>query len=179
MDLFEKVQLKDQKLRSAMTTTKPEFKQQYLAPLRCLDPSDQCFLLTRCKNKHLSLTEMKKEADVLKKLAVLKKTFVKLTNSKNWEEASSQFPLFACESQLKKFIAIDVSKEIPQPFVCFCKRAKSSTQANSEDQAMVKYGEVVAYTIKGTASELSGHTITCSYSNFHGADLIFLFIKQV
>jgi len=38
MDLFEKVELKDQILISAETTTKPEFKQKCLAPLCCLDP---------------------------------------------------------------------------------------------------------------------------------------------
>jgi len=182
MDLFEKVELKDQKLISAQTTTKPEFKQNYLAPLRCLDPQDQCFLLTRCKNKDLSLAEMKKEASVLKKMAVLKKAFVKLTNSKNWEDASSQFPLFACESQLKKFTAIDFSKELPQSFVSFCKRVKSSMQtgvAIDDNQAMVKYGEAAAYAIKGTISELSSHSITCSYSGFHGADLILLSLTQV
>jgi len=138
MDLFEKVELKDQRLLSAETTTKPEFKQNYLAPLRCLDPIDQCFLLTRCKNKHLSLAEVKTKANVLKKMADLKKTFVKLTTSKNWEDTSSKYPLFACESQLKKYIAIDVSKELPQSFVNFCNRAKSSIQtggATDDNQA--------------------------------------------
>jgi len=174
MDLFEKVELKGQKLISAQTTTKPEFKQNYLAPLRCLDSQDYCFLLTRCKNKDLSLVEMKKEASVLKKM---EKTFVKLTNSKNREDASSQFPLFAWESQLKKFTAIDFSKELPQSFVSFCKRVSMQTGVAIDDnQAMVKYSEAVAYAIKGTISEISGHSITCG---FHGADLILLLFTQV
>ena len=50
MDLFEKAKLKDQKLRSSMATTKPDFKQQYLTPIRSLESNDQCFLLERCKN---------------------------------------------------------------------------------------------------------------------------------
>lgn len=49
---------------------------------------------------------MKKEATALKQLAMLKKNFIKLTNAVDWEDAVSQFPLFACEVELKKFIAL-------------------------------------------------------------------------
>lgn len=45
--------------------TKPEFKQQSLTPLRRLSLNDQCNFLLRCKNKEISLAEMKQEADVL------------------------------------------------------------------------------------------------------------------
>ena len=41
MDLFENAKLKGQKLNLATLTTKPEFKQQYLAPIRSLDEADQ------------------------------------------------------------------------------------------------------------------------------------------
>ena len=184
MNLFEKAKLKDQKLRSAMATTKPDFKQQYLAPIRCLNSEDQCFLLLRCKNGHLSLKEIKKEADVLKKMYVLKKGFIKLTNCKNWEDALSQFPQFACETQLRKFISFDMSKDFPQPFIDFCKRAKSSEQrARSDDEqeigCAVKSDGVVAFAITAKLSEINGHTISSTYSKFSGADLIFLSIKQV
>ena len=45
-----------------MATAKLDFKQQYLAPIHCLNYEDQCFLLKRCKNGHISLKEMKNEA---------------------------------------------------------------------------------------------------------------------
>ena len=41
MDLFENAKLKGQKLNLATLTTKPEFKQQYLAPIRSMDEADQ------------------------------------------------------------------------------------------------------------------------------------------
>lgn len=109
MDLFEKAKLKDQNLKSTTANTKPEFKQQYLTPIRCLDSTDQCSLLERCINGQLSLKEMKNEAETLKKLHLLKKTFVKLTNTRNWEDATCQFPQCACESHIKRFIALDMS----------------------------------------------------------------------
>ena len=62
------------------TVKKPKFKQRFLVPIRCLEPSDQIFLYTRCKNKEISLNKLKKEAIALKQLASLKKNFVKLTN---------------------------------------------------------------------------------------------------
>ena len=44
---------------------------------------------------------LKKEAITLKQLALLKKTFVKLTNVADWNNAATQFPLFADEVELK------------------------------------------------------------------------------
>ena len=85
MDDFERVKLKDQKRKMSSTVAKPEFKQHFLAPIRCLEPSDQVFLLTRCKNKEISLNELKREAIALKQLAILKKNFVKLTNLAEWK----------------------------------------------------------------------------------------------
>ena len=67
MDLFEKAKLKDQKLRSSSTNAKPDFKQQYLTPIRCLELNDQCSLLDRCRNGSLSLKEIKNEAENFKK----------------------------------------------------------------------------------------------------------------
>ena len=54
MDRFEKTKLKDQKLRSAMATAKPDCKQQYLAPIRCLNYEDQCdHILENLPFKHM------------------------------------------------------------------------------------------------------------------------------
>ena len=144
------------------------------------------FLLTRCKNKEISLTELTKEAIALKQLATLKRNFVKLTNVTEWNDAVSQFPLFACESELKKFVALDFTKGTPQAFVDFCKRAKASkdmVNSNSGDcsvdQTFVQHGLVVGYAIKEKPSELSGSVISIIYPGFEGADLIVLSIKLV
>ena len=185
MDLFEKAKLKDQKLRSAAANTKPDFKQQYLAPIRCLESSDQCMLLEKCVSGHLSLKEMKSEAENLKRMYVLKKSFIKLTNTRSWEDATSKFPQCACESQLKRFLTLDMGKEIPKPFLDFCKRAKSLElcDANANDEQtlgpVVKLGDVIAFAIHAKVSELTGQAITSAYAKFSGADLILLSIKQV
>ena len=143
MDLFENYKLKDQKMKIGLkTTTKPEIKQQYLAPIRRLDVNDQLNLLMRCKNKEISLSEMKKESDLLKKLDVLRKAFVKLTNSKDWKDAQTRFHPFASDCELKKFTKLDVSKEIPPSFVNLCRKAKGSRengQTSFEDHVF-KYG---------------------------------------
>ena len=128
---------------------------------------------------------MKIEADSFKKMYALKKGFVKPTNSKNWEDAVSQFPRFACETELKKFTSFDVSKGHPQPFVDFCKRAKSYGQSSRNDNeqgeigCVVKNDDAAAFAITGQVSELNGHIIASTFSKFSGADLIFLSINQV
>lgn len=59
MEMYEAGRLKDQKARCGVKVTKPEFKQQHLAPIRCLNLTDQCDLLLKCKAKEISLVEMK------------------------------------------------------------------------------------------------------------------------
>ena len=186
MDLFEKAKLKDQKLRSSATNAKPDFKQQYLAPIRCLELNDQCSLLERCRNGCLSLKEMKNAAENFKKMYALKKAFVKLTNAKNWEDAIANHPRYASESQLKKFSTLDISKGIPQPFMDFCKHAKSnaSQSADSEGEmasvgCMLNLGDVVAFAIHAKFAKLTGHTLSSVYKKCIGADLILLLIKEV
>ena len=91
---------------------------------------------------------------MLKQLTALWKNFVKLTNSTNWEDSVAQLPLFACKSELKKLIALDLSKEIPKSFLVFCKRAKSTKDARalngSLDPTYVHMGELLAMLLKKT-----------------------------
>lgn len=181
MDLYEKFKLKDQKPPCGLKISKPEFKQQYLAPLRRLSLNDQCSLLLQCKNKEISLNELKKEADMLKKLVALKNTFCKLTNAKSWEDAQAQFQSFASERELQKFISLDFSKEVPPSFVNFCRRAKSAVENEQLDieHHVVKYQGLIACILQQKLDELSGHAITSAYSKFHGADMIFLAVTEV
>ena len=181
MDLFEAGKLKDQKVQYGLKTAKPEFKQYSLDLLRRLSLNDQCNLLLRCKNKEISLAEMKQEANVLKRLETLKKTFVKLTNAKSWEDAETQFQPFASVNELKKFASIDMTKQIPPSFANFCRKAKTSKQNQSfhiEDQ-ITKYQELIACTLQGKLCELSGHVIMSAYPDFNGADMIVVFIPEV
>ena len=180
MDLYEKFKLKDQKAPCGLKIAKPEFKQQYLTPLRRLSLNDQCNLLLRCKNKDISLNELKKEADMLKKLEALKKTFCKLTNAKSWEDAQARFQSIASENELQKFLSLDFSKEVPPSFVNFCRRAKSAgANEHSDVDHIVKYQGLVACILQQKLDELSGHAITSAYSDFHGADMIFLTVTEV
>ena len=130
--------------------------------------SHQCFLLERCKNGHISLKEMKSEASSLKKMYSPKNGFVKLTNSRNLEDAVSKSPRYACEAELRKFIAFDIVKEFPQPFVNFCKRAKCYEQISSgngeqeEIAHVVKNGDAAAFAICARVDELNGQIIASS-----------------
>ena len=81
---FEKGKLIGQKKISS-AVAKPELKQYYLAPIRSLEPQEQSFLLLKCKNGHISLSELKKEANVLTQLMALQKNFEKPTNSATWK----------------------------------------------------------------------------------------------
>ena len=73
---------------------------------------------------------------MLNKLTALKKNFEKLTSSATWEDAATQFPLFACEAEMRKFIALDFSKGIPKSFLDFCKQAKSTKDAGALDSSV-------------------------------------------
>ena len=99
MDLFEQAKLKGQRLNLSTLLTKPEFKQQYFAPIRRLEESEQCCLLTKVGiyplsippiqwflciqviNGECSLADLKVEAADLKQMRALKTAFLHLTNT--------------------------------------------------------------------------------------------------
>ena len=115
---------------------------------------------------------------------MLKRKFVQLTVAGDWDNAVLQFPLFACESKLKKFIALDFLKGFPKSFVDFCKRAKAfkdavATSCNSVNRTFIQHGEIVSFAIKENPCEMTGNLVTSVYTNFQGADMVVLSVKQV
>ena len=69
--MFEHAKLKGQKLNLSTLLTKPEFKQQYLAPIRRLDEVDQCKLLLKVIDGSCSLVDLKAEAAEIKQMNAL------------------------------------------------------------------------------------------------------------
>lgn len=94
MDLFEKGKLKNQKLNLIALLYKPEFKQQYLAPIHSLPVDDQVAILNKVIVKEISLSERKTVANDVKCMHDLKLTFIKLTNCTSWENTVEAFPKF-------------------------------------------------------------------------------------
>ena len=137
MDLFEQSKLKAQKLRMSTLLQKPEFKQNYLAPIRTLPNSDQCLLLQKVIAGETSLTELQTAATQLKQKAALKTAFAKLTNVESWDQAVDKFPAFATDDQLNQFLGIDIRKTIPKAFVSFCQRAKSYSADDASPAASI------------------------------------------
>ena len=80
MSFYEKAQLKGQKLNLASLISKPEYKQQYFAPIRSLDADDQADLLSKVVSREISLGELKIKAQERKQMKLLRTAFVKLTN---------------------------------------------------------------------------------------------------
>ena len=119
IDLYEEAKLKGQRLNLSSLLSKPEFKQQHLAPIRALEENDQCLLLEKVIDKQISLAELKAESSNIKQLHNLCVVFVRLTNTNSWEDAGNKFPEFASDEQLLKFIHLDLKKSIPKSFPIF------------------------------------------------------------
>ena len=81
MDLFEQAKLKGQRLNLSTLLAKPEFKQQYLAPIKAVDEEVQVKLLTKLIDGEISLQELKGEADKVKQIRALHTAFLRLTNT--------------------------------------------------------------------------------------------------
>ena len=133
------------------------------------------FLLERCKNGHISLKEMKSKASSLKKMYSLRMVI----NSRNWEDAVSKFPRYACEAELRKFITFDIVKEFPQPFVNFCKCAKCYEQisiGNGEQEeiaCVVKNGDAAVFAICAhELMSLMAKSLLQNFPSFVGSEVV-------
>lgn len=131
MDLFENGKLKEQKLKLDNMMYKPEFKQQYLAPIRTLPDENQYNLLQKVIDREINLNDLKILSAQRKTILALRSTFVKSTNYTSWEEVQEKFPLYASDTQLSKFQDCDLKKMIPKRFEEFCLQAKNSSSGHS------------------------------------------------
>ena len=183
IDRYEEGKLKGQKLNLSTLLSKPEFKQQYLAPIRALEEKDQCMLLEWVNKKEISLAELKEECSKLKQLHGLKLAFVRLTNSDSWEDAQEKLPQFAKDEQLLKFIHIDIKKAIPKSFSDFCLRAKNSSttsQAESVSSAYTTdFNTVSARVLQAKFTEITGTKIKSEDPSFTGANLVLTTFEEV
>ena len=116
MDLFKKAKLKGQKLKLSSLMSEPDFKQQYLVPIRTLPENEQCSLLKRVIDGEISIANLKGEAGSIKQMECLKKAFLKLVNVETWAEAEESMPQFATTDQLQKFSKINLKHGIPPSF---------------------------------------------------------------
>jgi len=125
MDRYEKCELGDQRRNLDSLMNKPEFKQNYLSPIRSLDEEEQCRLLELVLQGDISILELKAAGAKSKKMTKLKELFVKLTNCKKWEDCEALYPHHATTERLEDFLHIDL-KKVPPSFKLFCSKAKSS-----------------------------------------------------
>ena len=174
MDLYEQAKLKGQKLRLATLLHKPEFKQNYLSPIRSLSVSEQCSLLQRVVDLELSLSDMQTEANVVKQRSALQVAFQKLTNVQSWEEAQERFPHFTTAEQLNRFMHIDLKKNIPKTFSDFCHRAKNSDERMcfSGSSSSIAVRGVTANVVVSMPTEISGSLLRQVDATFNGASLV-------
>lgn len=187
MDLYENGMLKDQKLNLSSLMAKPEFKQQYLAPIRAMNEEDQCKLLNKVISKEISLNELKTEAAQMKSISALKVAFVRLTNAESWEKARETYPSFATEEQLQRYSCCNLKKAIPQSFHDFCARAKVSMDTTVQSNTLESIFEfknsdgqpVTVTVVEAKPTEVSGHMINVIQPSFSGADLAILVVDEV
>ena len=183
MDLFQEAKLKGQKLKLSNLLSKPDFKQQYLAPIRTLEESSQCLLLQKVIDRELSVLELKGAAAEIKTMAGLKQCFLKLVNIDSWEEAEDKIPQFARIEQLKKFSKLNISQGIPQSFQEFCTRAKQSqspiTTESMDATNILSLDDTHCYMLESKFTEMCGSKITSVYTSFNGVHLSITSLPEV
>lgn len=175
MNKFKKCQLKDMDKDKKFKNlrTEPDFKQQYLTPIRTLSEDQQCHLLQELIDCRVKITELKEAAAKIKQMTLLKNTFLELTAIKTWEEAQEMIPQFATTEQLGKFSGCDIKKSVPQFFKEFCSRAKSSLDGHCEaaDITVIHGRQALCKVLHSKFTELCGNTIATVFPTFTGVQL--------
>ncbi len=179
MNMYEDGQLKGQKLSRKNLLTTPEFKQQHFQPLHHLDPLYQQRMLQQLVDRDQSLSEMKEACSKHRSLSILKTSFVRCTNVRNWEDAVSRFSLFAVESRLSQFQHLSFNKGIPQVFRDYCQAALSSRNAQAVDCYTVTCNEIKGYVIQADTTVLTAERIKEAVSTYQGANIIVAHIPKV
>ena len=127
MNAYERGELKGQKLNRKQLSSTPEFKQHLFLPIHNLPMDFQEHILQEVHRKNLSLLEMKLSAVKFRSMDVIKRTFVRITCSKSWDEACVRFPDFVTHDQLEKFLSLNFKLGVPEVFRNYCDAALTIT----------------------------------------------------
>ena len=136
-------------------------------------------MLQQVVNRDQSLAEMKEACARYRSLTILKKSFVRCTNTRNWEHAVSRFRMHADEARLSQFQHLNFNKGIPQVFRDYCQAALSSRSRQDVDCYTVTYNETKGYVLQADTTVLTAERLKEAVSVYQGANIIIAHIPQV
>jgi hypothetical protein len=110
----------------------------------------------------------------------LKKGFYQAHNSESWEHATEEFPKFAQEEQLKRFLGCNLKKGIPTSFQEFCRHAKIKID-HQESIFNITASEsgpsIIVNVLCSKFEDITGHSIQSIQPSFTGVDLAMLMVE--
>ncbi|XP_019860419.1 PREDICTED: uncharacterized protein LOC109588741 [Amphimedon queenslandica] len=128
-------------------------------------------------NKEICLKDMKTRADNFRQYEMMKKAFVRCTNSRNWDEATSLYPNFI--DRLGQFSRLTFSKpQLPDTFLTFCQAAIDSRRGEPCGEAVKKFGDYTITLVEGSLQACSSEAIKKANTSYNGAHLILSNIRK-
>ena len=180
-DEFESSKLQVKK-KSAFSY-KPDCPGSNFRELRNLDDETVCTLLEQVRDEELPLSHLNKTCKRLKKISKLKQQFAQEVGVKSWEEAEEQYPLFATEAALERFVkAPKLAGPVLAAFQQYCSRAIRSTTAAPLDscqsaqsiEVTVDGGSYLGVHLPMAPEELTFQNLTTLLPHFPGCSLIIM-----
>ena len=138
-DLYEKCEIKDQKLsrtqRASLIHSKLDCKGVNFKPLRGLLAKTRKELLEKIRDTQLSFTELCVSCKYMKKMATVKTQFMRYLNISSWEMAEEIYPHHTKKEKLEPFLDMSFKdNNMPPLFQAFCRQAKCSTISPTRTQ---------------------------------------------
>ena len=180
-DQFESSKLQTKK--KAASNYKPDCPGANFRELRNLDETVVSTLLEQVEDEEFSLSHLNKTCKRLKKIAKLKQQFAKEVGVTSWEEAEQQYPLFATEAALERFVkAPKLAGPVLAAFQQYCSRAIRSTTAAPLDgcqgaqsiELTVDGGSYLGVHLTMAPEELTFQNLTTLLPQFPGCPLIIM-----
>ena len=178
MDLYERGELKGQRLSRKGLISKPEFKQQYFAAIQSLPQSFQLLCLAKVVKKEYSLEDLKKAAKEFRSMQTIQKAFCRCTNTVTWEEACDRFPHFTDSARLRQFVGLSF-KPIPEAFQAFCQAALQNESVTNETTGEYCLNGSRAYVVQADSLLLSHTDLKKACPLYTGTHLILASIPKV
>ena len=130
--------------------TKPDCRGANFRELRNLDNATVHNLLSKVEAEEMSLSALNSECKKVKKMRKLKESFAKEVGAGSWEEASTNYPSFATEQNLERYLSSSkLSGPVLAAFQQFCRRAVTSQVAVAPEGHTQSVSQVLSQTVEG------------------------------
>ncbi|XP_014665864.1 PREDICTED: uncharacterized protein LOC106807882 [Priapulus caudatus] len=172
MEMYEEGKLSGQKEVTGLET-KRDIPFSTFRFVLGLDEGAMRDIWEEVKNGEMTIKQMTKETETIKKLQIIQVKLLQLLKIRTWEEACREFPTLTCRDSLLAFRDCSFRNKTPDEFSRYVMSATTNQWVGpSCGEDVISFNNATGVVLEGDATEVGTAQIVTTFRSFEGAALV-------